>query len=306
VRVTLKVNGQEQSGEVEPRLLLADFIRSNLRLTGTHIGCDSSNCGACTVLLDGDPVKSCTMLTVQADGREISTIESLARGPDLDPVQIGFHEMHGLQCGFCTPGMLLVAKALLGRNPDPTEEEIRWAISGNICRCTGYVNIVKAVKYAAGLQAWLAARPVPRGLGEPPQTTRRGRAGWWYLDLGDMLNLAAEVTGQPAERLAESGYALLRAQAAVLAPQAVVDGADLYPTLCEKAGILAFHILDDRPFPNSVRLAWVYLDRFVVDNAGRLVRPEASAINERFTAVMDGHLSQKAFLDWVCEWVVDP
>jgi len=153
MRVSVKVNGQERTAEVEPRLLLVDFIREDLRLTGTHIGCDTSSCGACTVLLDGDPVKSCTMLAVQADGRELTTVEGLATGTQHSPMQIGFHEEHGLQCGFCTPGMMLVGKALLERNADPSEDEIRWAISGNICRCTGYVNIVKAIRYAARLQA---------------------------------------------------------------------------------------------------------------------------------------------------------
>jgi carbon-monoxide dehydrogenase small subunit len=153
MRVTVRVNGSERSAEVEPRVLLVDLIRSNLGLTGTHVGCDTSSCGACAVLLDGEPVKSCTLLAAQADGRELTTVEGLARGADLHPVQIGFHEEHGLQCGFCTPGMMLVAAALLERNPDPSEEEIRWAISGNLCRCTGYMNIVKAVRHAAGLRA---------------------------------------------------------------------------------------------------------------------------------------------------------
>jgi len=159
MRVSVKVNGQERTAEVEPRLLLVDFIREDLRLTGTHIGCDTSSCGACTVLLDGDPVKSCTMLAVQADGRELTTVEGLATGTQHSPMQIGFHEEHGLQCGFCTPGMMLVGKALLERNADPSEDEIRWAISGNICRCTGYVNIVKAIRYAARLQAEQTAAP---------------------------------------------------------------------------------------------------------------------------------------------------
>jgi aerobic carbon-monoxide dehydrogenase small subunit len=160
MKVTLTINGQERTADVEPRLLLVDFIRGELRLTGTHIGCDTTSCGACTVLLDGEPVKSCTMLTVQADGRQLTTVEGLASGAELHPVQTGFHEEHGLQCGFCTPGMMLVAAALLERNPDPTEREIRWAISGNVCRCTGYVNIVKAVRYAARLRAEAAAAPV--------------------------------------------------------------------------------------------------------------------------------------------------
>ncbi|HLH71398.1 MAG TPA: (2Fe-2S)-binding protein [Candidatus Dormibacteraeota bacterium] len=160
--IGVRVNGREQRHEVEPRVLLVDFIRTQLRLTGTHIGCDTSSCGACTVLLDGEPVKSCTLLAVQADGHEITTVEGLARGSELHPVQVGFHEEHGLQCGFCTPGMMLVAAALLERNPEPTEEEIRWAISGNLCRCTGYVNIVKAIQHAARLRQ-KPAPPVPTG-----------------------------------------------------------------------------------------------------------------------------------------------
>ena len=147
--VTVTVNGAARSAEVETRLLLVHFIRETLGLTGTHIGCDTTSCGACTVLLDGVPVKSCTVLAVQADGRSVETVEGLAPAGGLHPVQQGFHEEHGLQCGYCTPGMMLVAKALLAENPDPSEEEIRWAISGNICRCTGYQNIVKAVHHAA-------------------------------------------------------------------------------------------------------------------------------------------------------------
>ena len=147
--IVVTVNGRAHTRTVEPRLLLVDFLRDELGLTGTHIGCDTTSCGACTVLLDGTPVKSCTVLAVQAEGREITTVEGLA-GPDgLSAVQQGFHEEHGLQCGFCTPGMMLTATALLAENPDPSEEEIRWAISGNICRCTGYQNIVKSVQYAA-------------------------------------------------------------------------------------------------------------------------------------------------------------
>jgi len=153
VKVTMRVNGAERSGDVEPRVLLVDFLRSNLLLTGTHVGCDTTSCGACTVLLDGEPVKSCTLLAVQVDGRAIKTVEGIANGNTLAPIQVGFHEEHGLQCGFCTPGMMLVASALLERNPNPTDDEIRWAISGNICRCTGYMNIVKAVKYAANMQS---------------------------------------------------------------------------------------------------------------------------------------------------------
>jgi len=132
-------------------------------MTGTHIGCDTTSCGACTVLLDGEPVKSCTMLAVQVAGRKLTTVEGLGQGAALDPIQVGFHEEHGLQCGFCTPGMLLVSASLLARNPNPTESEIRWAISGNICRCTGYMNIVKAVQHAARLQG--AAAEVPAGSG---------------------------------------------------------------------------------------------------------------------------------------------
>jgi aerobic carbon-monoxide dehydrogenase small subunit len=147
--VTVTVNGQARSAEVETRLLLVHFLRQTLGLTGTHIGCDTSSCGACTVLLDGTPVKSCTMFAVQANGRELTTVEGLAPPGGLHPVQEGFHVEHGLQCGFCTPGMMLTAAALLAENPDPSEEEIRWAISGNVCRCTGYVNIVNAVRHAA-------------------------------------------------------------------------------------------------------------------------------------------------------------
>ncbi len=160
MKVAIKVNGAEGVGDVEPRVLLVDFLRSNLRLTGTHVGCDTSSCGACTVLIDGEPVKSCTVLAVQAAGRSITTVEGLAQGANLSPMQVGFHEEHGLQCGFCTPGMMLTGTALLERNPNPTEDEIRWAISGNICRCTGYVNIVKAIQHAAMLRQ--AAKAAPR------------------------------------------------------------------------------------------------------------------------------------------------
>ena len=153
MKVSMKVNGIERGGDVEPRVLLVDFLRTNLRQTGTHIGCDTSSCGACTVLLDGEPVKSCTLLAVQVQGRSITTVEGLASGATLSPMQAGFHEEHGLQCGFCTPGMMLVGTALLERNPNPTEDEIRSAISGNICRCTGYMNIVKAIQHAAKAKA---------------------------------------------------------------------------------------------------------------------------------------------------------
>ena len=150
--ITLTVNGEEHSADVESRLLLVHFIREDLRLTGTHIGCDTTHCGACTVLLDGEPVKSCTVLAVQAHGKEIRTVEGLADNGNLHPVQEGFWEEHGLQCGYCTPGMMMTSYALLERNPNPSEGDIREAISGNLCRCTGYVNIVKAVQYAAAKQ----------------------------------------------------------------------------------------------------------------------------------------------------------
>jgi carbon-monoxide dehydrogenase small subunit len=148
-RITVNVNGTDRTLDVEPRLLLADLLRQGLDLTGTHKGCDTTNCGACTVLVGGRPVKSCTMLAVQADGREVQTVEGLATPSELHPIQEGFKQEHGLQCGFCTPGMMLSAKALLEKNPNPTEDEIRWALSGNLCRCTGYQNIVKAVLWAA-------------------------------------------------------------------------------------------------------------------------------------------------------------
>ena len=147
--VTVTVNGQEHSLEIESRLLLVHLLREKLGLTGTHVGCDTTSCGACTVLVDGVPIKSCTHFAVQVDGREVKTVEGLAKGAELHPLQQGFHEEHGLQCGFCTPAMLLVSAALLEEKPDPTEEEIRWALSGNICRCTGYQNIVKSVQWAA-------------------------------------------------------------------------------------------------------------------------------------------------------------
>jgi aerobic carbon-monoxide dehydrogenase small subunit len=151
--ITVTVNGQERSAEVEPRLLLVHFLRETLGLTGTHVGCDTTSCGACTVLLDGTPIKSCTFLAVQADGRELTTVEGLLREGELHPIQEGFKEEHGLQCGFCTPGMMLTATALLAENPNPSEEEIRWALSGNVCRCTGYQNIVKAVQWTAAKMA---------------------------------------------------------------------------------------------------------------------------------------------------------
>ncbi len=159
MKVTMRVNGAERSGDIEPRVLLVDFLRTNLALTGTHVGCDTTSCGACTVLLDGEPVKSCTVLAVQVDGRDITTVEGLAQGGALSPMQVGFHEEHGLQCGFCTPGMMLVGTALLAGNPNPSEEQIRWAISGNLCRCTGYMNIVKAIKRAGELRRAAAEAP---------------------------------------------------------------------------------------------------------------------------------------------------
>lgn len=147
-QVTVTVNGETHSLEVEPRLLLVHMIREVLNLTGTHIGCDTSSCGACTILLDGKSVKSCTILAVQANGKSITTIEGVAQNGELSPLQEGFKENHGLHCGFCTPGMILRATELLANNPNPTEEEIRWGIAGNLCRCTGYNNIVKAIQYA--------------------------------------------------------------------------------------------------------------------------------------------------------------
>ena len=149
MQITTTINGQPWLDVGRPRLLLVHFIRETAGLTGTHIGCDSTHCGACTVLLDGTPVKSCTVLAVQADGREVTTVEGLAQNGQLHPLQQGFKEEHGLQCGYCTPGMMLTAKALLDQNPNPSEDDIRWAISGNLCRCTGYMNIVKAIQWAA-------------------------------------------------------------------------------------------------------------------------------------------------------------
>jgi aerobic carbon-monoxide dehydrogenase small subunit len=149
MEITLTVNGESVTADVEPRTLLVHFIRERLRLTGTHIGCETSYCGACTVHVDGQATKSCTMLAVQADGATITTIEGLAEGDQLHPVQEGFWERHGLQCGFCTPGMIMSGAALIDDNPDPSEDEIRHGIEGNLCRCTGYHNIVKAIEYAA-------------------------------------------------------------------------------------------------------------------------------------------------------------
>lgn len=147
--VNVTINGTAHAADVEPRMLLVDFIRRQAGLTGTHIGCDTTSCGVCTVLLDGTPIKSCTMLAVQADGRSVTTVEGLKTNGTLHPVQAAFKQEHGLQCGFCTPGMMLVAAALIEVNPTPTEDDVRWAISGNLCRCTGYINIVKAIQTAA-------------------------------------------------------------------------------------------------------------------------------------------------------------
>jgi aerobic carbon-monoxide dehydrogenase small subunit len=150
VRVDITVNGERHESEIEPRLLLVHYLREVLGLTGTHVGCDTSNCGACTVHLDGDAVKSCTVLAAQADGAEVTTIEGLGSDGDLHPLQEAFWEHHGLQCGYCTPGMIMAAADLLERNPSPSEEEVRHALEGNLCRCTGYHNIVRAVMAAAG------------------------------------------------------------------------------------------------------------------------------------------------------------
>jgi carbon-monoxide dehydrogenase small subunit len=155
VPITVTVNGQLHAGEVEPRQLLVHFLRDTLGLTGTHVGCDTSNCGACTVHLDGDAVKSCTVLTVQADGAEVTTIEGMGSEGDLHPLQEAFWEHHGLQCGYCTPGMIMAGADLIAKNPSPSEEEVREALAGNLCRCTGYHNIVKAVLSAAGQEVKL-------------------------------------------------------------------------------------------------------------------------------------------------------
>src|SRR5512138_2425993 len=161
-QITVTVNGTQHTLEVEPRTLLVHMIREILSLTGTHIGCDTTSCGACTILLDGKSVKSCTVLAVQANGKSITTIEGVSTEGALNPIQEGFKENHGLHCGFCTPGMILRATELLANNPNPTEEEIRWGISGNLCRCTGYNNIVKAILYASAKM-----RGVPTASTEP-------------------------------------------------------------------------------------------------------------------------------------------
>jgi carbon-monoxide dehydrogenase small subunit len=158
--ISVTVNGEVHEADVEPRLLFVHFLRDNLGLTGTHVGCDTSNCGACTVHVNGQSAKSCTMLAVQADGAQVKTIEGMADGATLHPLQQAFWDQHGLQCGFCTPGMIMEAAWLLEQNPDPNEAEIRAGISGNLCRCTGYVNIVKAIQQAAGEMQATAAAPV--------------------------------------------------------------------------------------------------------------------------------------------------
>jgi carbon-monoxide dehydrogenase small subunit len=165
MRVQLTVNGASKEADVEPRLLLVHLIRENLLLTGTHIGCDTTSCGACTVLLDGRPVKSCTVFAVQANGRTVSTVEGLEQNGVLHAVQEGFTKEHGLQCGFCTPGMMMTSVALLERNAAPTELQIRQAISGNLCRCTGYVNIVKAIQYAGAMMREAKAEKQPAAAG---------------------------------------------------------------------------------------------------------------------------------------------
>jgi aerobic carbon-monoxide dehydrogenase small subunit len=162
VRVSLTVNGRQRTADVEPRLLLVHFLRDNLGLTGTHVGCDTSNCGACTCHLDGEAVKSCTVLAVQADGAEVTTIEGIGEEGSLHPLQDAFWQNHGLQCGYCTPGMIMAAADLIARNPDPSEEDVREALAGNLCRCTGYHNIVKAVRAAAVEMRAAEARPEVR------------------------------------------------------------------------------------------------------------------------------------------------
>ncbi|HVA87623.1 MAG TPA: (2Fe-2S)-binding protein [Candidatus Saccharimonadales bacterium] len=163
--VSLTVNGEAREADVEPRLLLVHLLRDNFALTGTHIGCDTSNCGACTVHVNGESAKSCTMLAVQADGASVTTIEGMASGAALHPLQQAFWDQHGLQCGFCTPGMIMQAAWLLGQDPEPTDDEIRQGISGNLCRCTGYVNIVKAIQQAAAELRTPAATPEPAAAG---------------------------------------------------------------------------------------------------------------------------------------------
>ena len=165
LHITVTINGTPYEGDVDSRTLLVHWIRDTLRLTGTHIGCDTTSCGACTILVDGKATKSCTMFAVQADGRQLMTVEGLEQNGNLHPLQEGFHEKHALQCGYCTPGMMMTGLALLQRNPNPSEHEIRVGISGNLCRCTGYVNIVKAIRYAADKMQTTEAVPVSAGQG---------------------------------------------------------------------------------------------------------------------------------------------
>ena len=173
VSLSVEVNGRRSEAQVEPRTLLVNFLREGLGLKGTHVGCDTTNCGACTVLLNGRAVKSCTVLAVQADGNKVTTIEGIGRVGNLNPIQLAFWEKHGLQCGFCTPGMIMASYELLENDPDPDEEAIRKALSGNLCRCTGYVNIIRAVKYAAKLRG-KGARTARRG---PPREAPKGLEG---------------------------------------------------------------------------------------------------------------------------------
>ncbi len=163
MQITVTINGKDHSADVDPRILLVDFIRTDVGLTGTHIGCDTTSCGVCTILLDGKPMKSCTMFAVQADGASITTVEGLKVNGSLHPVQAAFKEHHGLQCGFCTPAMMLVGAELLERNDDPSDDDVRWAISGNLCRCTGYMNIVTAIQAAGAELRAAAAEPTPEG-----------------------------------------------------------------------------------------------------------------------------------------------
>jgi len=163
--INVTINGTVYEGDVDARTLLVHWIRDDLRLTGTHIGCDTTSCGACTIIVDGKATKSCTMFAVQADGRQITTVEGLEQNGKLHPLQEGFHEKHGLQCGYCTPGMMMTGLALLERNPNPSEQEIRVGISGNLCRCTGYVNIVRAIRYAADKMQTAEQVPVSAGEG---------------------------------------------------------------------------------------------------------------------------------------------
>ena len=176
-KITVNINGSDCTAEVEPRLLLVHFIRDVANLTGTHIGCDTTSCGACTVLLDGRAVKSCTLFAIQANGRKVMTVEGLAQNGQLHPIQAGFHEKHGLQCGFCTPGMMMTSYAFLQKNAHPSEDEIRWAISGNLCRCTGYVNIVEAIQYAAEKMHKPAAEHLAEMIAESDKAAEAMRGG---------------------------------------------------------------------------------------------------------------------------------